>query len=174
MRFFNRKSKTRVYHPQDIEPNTQWFLCNALLGASDYEKLGKPLAFSKDLGPEWYKEIEDETILKQIWNQEDSYVTDLLSWFDKKGITDFYFDGAQQTDENWFMHKYQTEDNGGISSWRSSMISDLLKVNINNVYLRAADGSQLIVYETWETVFVDAEVNSMSSRLRKPMQQILA
>src|SRR5687768_2266187 len=97
---FKRKKQNRLYHPQDQGEPKDWLMCNALIGAQSYAELGSPLDFNDEIAPSWYVQLRDEKKLEKIWRAQEAYVTDLLRWLDSKDVTEVFFDGAYQKDEN--------------------------------------------------------------------------
>jgi hypothetical protein len=86
---------------------------------------------------------------------------------ESKNATDAYFDGAHEADEAWLLEKYKIQSIGKFD-WQPGMGHDLLKANARNMYLRAADGTMLLQYGTWETIFIMDPTNTLPVELRQP------
>jgi hypothetical protein len=156
-----------AHTPKNFSPPEDWQLCNALIGAKSFIEAGEPIEFDEDLMPEWYAKLEDYDQLQKVWIAQEQYVNSLFVWMETKGATDAYFDDAHEADEAWLLEKYSIQSTGKFD-WQPGMGSDLLKVNARNMYVRAVDGTMLLQYGTWETIFIMDPANTIPAELRQP------
>jgi hypothetical protein len=141
-------------------------MCNALIGAKTFEELERPISFGVGIEPGWYTDLKDGPQLEAVWEAQEKYVKELLGWISDKEVESFYFDGAYEKTEAWFEKRYAGKE--GKIRWDKTMIEDIPKVNIQNVFIKAKDGSTVIFYETWDTIFVKDPLGDLPKQLIKP------
>lgn len=167
--FFKKKisKEVEVYHPSKLGPSDKWLLCHVILGAKKVTELSDPSRFSRELCPEWYRELP-ESKLEMTWDAQEKYTRRILQWINGIGIVDAFISGAEEDRERLLGKDYDLPVEGHFA-WSNGLIDVLPRLNIYNLYLRAKDGSEFIIYESeTETVFVRDCNNTFPEKLRSP------
>jgi hypothetical protein len=160
-------NKRKVFSPADFGESSEWFLCNGLTGALSWGKIGFPIEFNNGYAPSWYSASSDKRVLDKIWSLQEEYVTNILLWMDSKTIIKAYFDGAHEKGEKWFFEKYGIKS-GSDFQWEKQMANDIVNINARNLVLEASDGTILIEYGTWDTIFIKPSAESLPDSIKLP------
>ena len=142
-----------IYHPQNIDNPDQWFLCNCLIGAQPYRDIGEPIELHDELVPDWSKNLTNEELVSLDLIQE-KYIRIILEWIDGQNIIQAYIDGGYEDSERSILNKISIYPPQNIV-WNSSYIDPLISVNVRNMYLVAETGSKVVIYGSWESIFIN-------------------
>jgi hypothetical protein len=169
---FKKHKPYTIYHPNDLGNPANWLMCNALIGAVSYKELGSPIEFGEAIAPKWYTDLKDDNQddLEYVWSKQEEYLAGILSWIASKDITRCIFHGAYDNDEAWFHQKYTPSEDGSIS-WQSELAEDLTSVNVDNMYIEAEDGTLLVAYGTWDSLFVQDPTGTLPEIFKAPTIQ---
>lgn len=158
----------KIFHPGDLPDSDQWSLAHVALGVKKYNDLGQPRGFSKDIAPDWYQNL-NENQLEQYWDLQEKYLQDCLAWIDGLGVNEAYIQGVDEDREKDLLSKTNVVD--GEFKWSSKLVEIVPTLNFQNLYLKANDGSELIIFESdTETVFIHDASNSLPDRLKSPLK----
>lgn len=159
-----RKAR-HVYHPRDIGSPEDWYICHATIGALPYNEAGQPISADEIL-PEWYRDLSEE-VLEKVDDIQNRYASDLLKWIDLLGVDKAYFDGAYEKKEATVSQLLKL-NGAGFFEWNGDFINPLLTVNLKNLYLVSNRKASIIVYDSWDTIFVQELGSKLPSHLKEP------
>lgn len=145
-----------IYHPNTISRNKDWLLCHVTIGSVPCDKNDQILEINETILPSWYKNLNEEK-LGHIDALQDEYVKSILEWIDSQEIITAYLDGGYEKKEQELL-KQENIVTPGFIQWKSSYIELLPSINIRNLYLISKTGSEVIIYGSWETIFVSPAI----------------
>lgn len=145
---------------------SHWYVYHAAVGLLPYESESSLGVVDEHLAK------LNHTQLKSVSGKQEECLKRVIGWLDQQGISSAYFDGYYEKDEKEQLRKIgigtSLKKKGKDFHWNSQLIDTILLANIKNLYLCAKDGSALIVYDDWDTIFVRDPDNDFPADLRAP------
>lgn len=149
-----------VVLPSDIA-DSPWYYYSAFTGITTLDPDSVPLSH-EDLFPEWYRSLEHQdpknpTVLR-VDELYDGAREAVLRSVVQHRVRLFYGLFSPSRAEYAIFRRYALDVPNGWQRWDKSYLDILLQVNVDNLMLQTATGEMLIVYESWDQLFITSPI----------------
>jgi hypothetical protein len=159
-----------VILPSDV-PTVKWYAWSPFVGVGEVDGVQLPVRY-EDIFPESYRSITDKLPLDPAIEQVDTILdrarAGVLEQLVHRGVQLFYALLSPTTSEATCFAEQGLDIPQGWQAWDDGYLPVLLTANVDNLLITDADGRMLIVYETWDALYL-SDRDLIPTSLRSPL-----